>query len=52
MDNSDAGCHSHELTEVLLKAVGKKSLWDDYGIMSDIMVCGFFLLSALHLTFY
>ena len=39
LDNSDAGCRAHRQTEALFEAVKKKSLWDDYGIISDILVC-------------
>jgi hypothetical protein len=39
LDNGDAGRRAHQHTEALFEAVGKKSLWDDYGIISDIMVC-------------
>ena len=39
LDNSDAGRRAHRHTEALFEAVRKKSLWDDYGIISDILVC-------------
>jgi hypothetical protein len=39
LDNSDAGRRAHRHTEALFEAVGIKSLWDDYGIISDILVC-------------
>ena len=45
LDNSDAGRRAHQHTEALFEAVGKKSLWDDYGIISDILVCRSFILS-------
>ena len=37
--HGDAGRRAHRHTEALFEAVGKKSLWDDYGIISNIMVC-------------
>lgn len=55
-DNLDhtGGRRSHRLTEVLFEAMGTKALWDDYGIINDIMVCNyhFFKLSEknLHLA--
>jgi hypothetical protein len=46
LDHGDAGRRAHQHTEALLEAVGNKSLWDDYGIISDIMVCvSFFLIN-------
>ena len=41
LDHGDAGRWAHRHTEALFEAVGKNSLWDDYGIISDIMVCFF-----------
>ena len=38
LDHGDAGRRAHRHTEALFEAVGKNSLWDDYGIISDIMV--------------
>ena len=38
LDHGDAGRRAHRHTEALFDAVGKNSLWDDYGIISDIMV--------------
>ncbi|KAF8815369.1 hypothetical protein BYT27DRAFT_7249257 [Phlegmacium glaucopus] len=37
LDDNIAGWHSHKLTCSLIEALDKKSLWDDYGIISDIM---------------
>jgi Plavaka transposase len=39
-DNLDGegGRRSHELTLALFDALDKKALWDDYGIIDDIMV--------------
>jgi hypothetical protein len=39
LDDNIAGRRSHKLTCSLVAALDKKSLWDDYGIVSDIMVC-------------
>jgi hypothetical protein len=39
LDSSEAGRRALKHTEALLEAVGEKSLWDDYGIISDILVC-------------
>ena len=39
LDDNIAGRRSHELTCSLVAALDKNSLWDDYGIVSDIMVC-------------
>lgn len=38
LDDNDAGRRSHKLTCSLVAALDKKALWDDYGIISDIMV--------------
>ena len=44
LDHGDAGRRAHRHTEALFESVGKNSLWDDYGIISDIMVrVSFFL---------
>ena len=45
LDHGDAGRRTHQHTEALFEAVGKKSLWDDYRIISDIMVCVSFFLT-------
>ncbi|KJA19664.1 hypothetical protein HYPSUDRAFT_69092 [Hypholoma sublateritium FD-334 SS-4] len=37
LDNAQVGRCLHELTCALFAAVGKKALWDEYGIISDIM---------------
>ena len=39
LDDNIAGRHSHKLTCSLVVALDKRSLRDDYGIVSDIMVC-------------
>ena len=39
LDDNIAGQRSHKLTCSLVAALDKNSLWDDYGIVSDIMVC-------------
>jgi hypothetical protein len=39
LDDNIAGRRSHKLTCSLVAALDKNSLWDDYGIVSDIMVC-------------
>jgi Plavaka transposase len=39
LDDNLAGRRSHELTCTLVAALDRSSLWDDYGIVSDIMVC-------------
>ena len=39
LDDNIAGQCSHKLTCSLVVALDKRSLWDDYGIVSDIMVC-------------
>jgi Plavaka transposase len=39
LDGNIAGRRSHELTCSLVAALDRNSLWDDYGIVSDIMVC-------------
>jgi hypothetical protein len=39
LDDNIAGRRSHKLTCSLVEALDKNSLWDDYGIISDIMVC-------------
>ena len=44
LDNGEAGRRALQHTEALFEAVGNKSLWDDYGIIADILVC--------RLTFY
>ncbi|KAG6808815.1 hypothetical protein H0H92_002793 [Tricholoma furcatifolium] len=36
LDGPDGGRRTHELTEALTDLLGKKALWDDYGIVSDI----------------
>jgi len=36
--DNDAGRRSHKLTCSLAAALDKKALWDDYGIVNDIMV--------------
>jgi len=33
------GSRSHKHTLALMEVLGKKELWDQYGIVSDIMVC-------------
>lgn len=42
-DNLDGegGRRIHELSLALLDTLDKKALWDDYGIVSEIMVCSF-----------
>lgn len=39
LDDNIAGRRSHKLMCSLIMALDKNSLWDDYGIVSDIMVC-------------
>ena len=39
LDDNIAGWRLHKLTCSLIAALDKKSLWDDYGIVSNIMVC-------------
>ena len=39
LDDNIAGRRSHKLTCSLVAALDKNSLWDDYSIISDIMVC-------------
>jgi len=39
LDDGVAGRRSHKLTCSLVVALDKNSLWDDYGIVSNIMVC-------------
>jgi hypothetical protein len=46
LDDNIAGWHSHKLTCTLVAALDKKSLWDDYGIVSDIMVCQSYLTDS------
>jgi hypothetical protein len=33
-----AGRRAHRLTESLFEVIGTKALWDDYGIIDEIMV--------------
>ena len=39
LDDNIAGQRSHKLTCSLIAALDKKLLWDDYGTVSNIMVC-------------
>ena len=39
LDDNIAGQRSHKLTCSLVDALDKNSLWDDYGIVNNIMVC-------------
>jgi hypothetical protein len=38
LDDNIAGRRTHKLTCYLVEALDKTSLWEDYGIVSDIMV--------------
>ena len=52
LNDNIAGWCSHKLTCSLVAALDKKSLWDDYGIVSDIMVhCSHLTNSCLPLPY-
>lgn len=38
LDNPEAGRRTHELTDALIEAKAPSTLWDNYGIRSDIVV--------------
>jgi hypothetical protein len=44
LDAKDAGWRAHRHTEAVFEALGTKEMWDDYGIIDDIMV------SSNHIT--
>lgn len=37
LDNNAGGRRSHNLTDALFDALGRKALWDDYGVVDGIM---------------
>jgi hypothetical protein len=51
--DGEGGRRSHELTLALFDVLDKKRLWEDYGIVDDIMVrCGPFLSCLCCLKFH
>ena len=38
LDAKDTGQRAHRHTEAVFEALGTKEMWDDYGIINDIMV--------------
>ena len=38
LDGETGGRRSHGLTEALFEALGPKALWNDYGIVDNILV--------------
>ena len=38
LDAKDTGQSAHQHMEAVFEALGSKEMWDDYGIINDIMV--------------
>lgn len=52
LDGGEAGRRSHEHTDTLLEAFNLKVLWDDYGIVGDIVVSLLLLIKLPNCQIY
>ena len=49
LDAKDTGQWAHRHTEAVFEALGSKEMWDDYGIINDIMVSSHHMLISSRL---
>jgi hypothetical protein len=45
LDNNHAHLHTHEKTDFLLEVFDAGTVWDEYGLQSNVVVHAFFFLS-------